>query len=88
MDPLCCLIGFLQIFVMKFEKLNEIDIQVTQREEYDVLPHSLPEYWKNEMTEISVEIGDNEELLKYAVKIGVKWIKLHPRCHHILPFSV
>ena len=57
MDPLGCLIGFLQIFVMKFEKLNEIDIQVTQREEYDVLPHSLLEYWKNEMTKISVKLG-------------------------------
>ena len=34
MDPLDCLIGFLQISVKKFEKLNESESSVSEREGY------------------------------------------------------
>ena len=78
MDPLGCLIGFLQIFVVKLEKLNESDIQVTKREGYDVLHHSLPEYQKNEPNEVRIEIWDSEKIWKYYIKIGVKQVKLYP----------
>jgi len=44
MDPLDSLLDFLRSFVMKFEEVNESVIQVTERETYDVLYHSLPEY--------------------------------------------
>ncbi|KAG5609699.1 hypothetical protein H5410_020980 [Solanum commersonii] len=53
--------------------VNETDIRVTEREGYNVLYHSLPKYWKNKLNETSIEIGDNEELWVYTVKIGVKW---------------
>ena len=43
MDPLSCLIGFLQIFVKKIEKLNE-SVHVSGMEGYDILHRSLPEY--------------------------------------------
>jgi len=86
MDPHGCLIEFLQNFVVKFEKLYESHPQITDSEGYAILYDSLPEFWKNELNQVRIEIGDDEELWKYYVKIGVKWVKLHPKCIHILHF--
>uniref|UniRef100_M1D7Y8 Uncharacterized protein n=1 Tax=Solanum tuberosum TaxID=4113 RepID=M1D7Y8_SOLTU len=61
-DPLDSLLDLLTSFVMKFEDVNESVIQVTDREAYDVLYYSLPEYWKNELNETCIKIGDNEPL--------------------------
>ena len=82
MYPLDYLIEFLKIFVMKFEKFNESEIQVTQREGCNVLYHSLTKYSKNELDEITIEIWDSERYWVYTIKVGVEWVKLH----HILSF--
>lgn len=67
MNPLDCLIDLLRTFVVKFEEVNESDIQFKKREGYDVLYHSLPKYLKNELNESSIEIGINKELLMFMV---------------------
>jgi len=86
MDPHGCLIEFLRNFIVKFEKLYESHPQITDNEGYAILYDSLPEFWKNELNQVRIEIGDDEELWKYYVKVGVKWVKLHPKCIHILHF--
>ena len=57
MDPLGCLIGFCQIFVKKFEKLNESEIQVSEREGYDILHYSLPEYRRMNWMKLEFKLG-------------------------------
>lgn len=58
MDPLGCLVEFLQIYVMKFEKLIESDSQITTIEGYDVLYYFLSEYQNNEFNQVRIEIGE------------------------------